>query len=98
MVIIFYLFILIKYHFTFRISIFRLSFNIILFLKNLETGAWSGIALGVIIAFPVLVVATMNIIIGILATILILCVTSSILGVIYLVGWKIDVSLLSYTK
>ena len=60
-------------------------------LQKLEKGAWFGITIGIAIAFPVLVIATMNIIVGLIATLLICCVTASVLGIIPLAGWKIDV-------
>ena len=59
--------------------------------QELATNAQLGIIIGICIAFVVLVVATMNIITGLFATLLIACVTVSSLGVLPLAGWRIDV-------
>lgn len=50
-----------------------------------------GIIIGISIAFPVLILATGNIFGGFLATAIIVCVTVSVLGVLPLNGWKVDV-------
>ncbi len=47
--------------------------------------------MGICLALPVLVLATQNIIIGSLATLVIACITICVIGVIPLVGWKLGV-------
>ncbi|CAH1790939.1 unnamed protein product [Owenia fusiformis] len=57
----------------------------------LSKSAIQGIIIGISIAFPVLVLATNNIIIGFIATVSISCITVTIVGLIPLVGWKLGV-------
>ena len=51
-----------------------------------------GIVLGICLAFPVLIIATNNLIVGFIATIVICLITVCVIGVIPLVGWKLGVS------
>ena len=60
--------------------------------QTLVDGAFLGIIIGISIAFPILVIATQNIIVGTFAAINILAITVCVLGVIPLAGWKLDVS------
>ena len=53
--------------------------------------AFQGIAIGLVLALVVLVVATTNVIVGILATLIIAMVTCSVLGIITMIGWKLGV-------
>ncbi|XP_071080944.1 protein dispatched homolog 1-like [Haliotis cracherodii] len=59
--------------------------------KALADNAILGIAIGLSLAFPVLTLATQNIILGFLATVSIGCVTVCVIGVIPLAGWKLGV-------
>lgn len=59
--------------------------------QELVNNAILGIVIGICIAFPVLVLATMNIIVGFLATLVIGCITTCVIGIIPMVGWKLDV-------
>ncbi|KAJ8303403.1 hypothetical protein KUTeg_019799 [Tegillarca granosa] len=59
--------------------------------KSLANNAILGIAIGVSLAFPILTIATMNIIIGFFATLSICCTTICVIGVIPLAGWKLGV-------
>lgn len=61
-------------------------------MQTLVENAILGIALGLGIAVPVLILATQNLIIGLLAVTTLLAVTVCVLGVIPLAGWKVDVS------
>jgi hypothetical protein len=51
-----------------------------------------GIVVGIAIALPMLILATMNLIVGLFATLVIVFVTICVLGVVPLAGWKLDVS------
>lgn len=51
-----------------------------------------GIIIGLSLALPVLVLTTMNIIIGFIAWMVIVMVTVCVLGFIPLLGWKLGVS------
>ena len=55
-------------------------------------GARQGIIIGIALAFPVLVLATKNILVGFLATCTIGCITITVLGLIPIAGWKVGVS------
>ena len=63
-----------------------------MFFKTLVENAVLGIALGILIAFPILVIATMNVLTGCFATMNIILITVCVIGVIPLAGWKLDVS------
>jgi len=54
-----------------------------------------GIIVGIVIALPILIFATHNILIGLYATITIMIIVLSVIGFIPLVGWKLGVSKLS---
>ena len=53
--------------------------------------------IGVGVALPILIIATGNVIVGVLATLTIVLVTVSVVGVIPMAGWKLGVSTLSRT-
>ncbi|XP_076463983.1 protein dispatched homolog 1-like [Babylonia areolata] len=59
--------------------------------RALADNAILGIAVGLSLAFPVLVLSTCNVINGLLATLSICCVTTCVIGVIPLGGWKLGV-------
>ncbi|XP_046577341.1 protein dispatched homolog 1-like [Haliotis rubra] len=59
--------------------------------KALADNAVLGIAIGLSMAFPILTLATQNIILGFLATVSIGCVTVCVIGVVPLAGWKLGV-------
>ena len=64
----------------------------IFFLQVLSDSAVMGIIIGLSLALPVLVLTTMNIIIGFIAWMVIVMVTVCVLGFIPLLGWKLGVS------
>ncbi|CAD5126926.1 DgyrCDS14940 [Dimorphilus gyrociliatus] len=57
--------------------------------RILVGSAITGIAIGVGLSCPILIVATHNIFVGILATITIACVTVCVIGVLPIAGWKL---------
>ena len=57
------------------------------------TSAVIGIVIGIAIAFPILIFATKNILVGFYATITIVCVTVSVVAFIPMAGWKLGVSI-----
>jgi len=59
----------------------------------LAENAIYGMILGVCLAFPILVIATGNVITGFLATFSMCCSTVCVIGVIPLGGWKLGVSI-----
>ncbi|KAL3837324.1 hypothetical protein ACJMK2_022690 [Sinanodonta woodiana] len=59
--------------------------------EYLATNAVSGILLGLAIAFPILCIATQNIIVGFVATLSICCATICVIGIIPLAGWKMGI-------
>ena len=61
-------------------------------LQELVNSAFTGIMVGLLCALPVLIIATRNVIVGVLATLNIALITASVLGFIPLMGWKIGVS------
>ena len=61
-------------------------------LQELVNSAFTGIMVGLLCALPVLIIATRNVIVGVLATLDIALITASVLGFIPLMGWKIGVS------
>lgn len=63
-----------------------------LLLQVLSDSAVMGIIIGLSLALPVLVLTTMNIIIGFIAWMVIVMVTVCVLGFIPLLGWKLGVS------
>lgn len=68
-------------------------FCIFVFLfQKLVSSAVIGIGVGIVFALPLLVIATQNVIIGLLATGVIVVITVSVIGLIPLAGWKLGVS------
>ena len=61
--------------------------------QSLANNAIYGIAIGVSVAFPILVIATRNLVTGFLATLSMASSTVCVIGVITLGGWKLGVSL-----
>eukprot|EP01065_Artemidia_motanka_P010786 TRINITY_DN1577_c0_g1_i1.p1 TRINITY_DN1577_c0_g1~~TRINITY_DN1577_c0_g1_i1.p1 ORF type:complete len:1229 (+),score=201.00 TRINITY_DN1577_c0_g1_i1:165-3851(+) len=59
--------------------------------ETLVQTAISGIILGLVLALIVLVLATGNVIVGVLATMTIVLIVIMVLGIIYFAGWKIGV-------
>ncbi|XP_002736516.1 protein dispatched homolog 1-like [Saccoglossus kowalevskii] len=59
--------------------------------KTLADSAIKGIIYGIVLAFPVLVIATQNIILGTMATVSIALTTVCVVGVIPMAGWKLGV-------
>ncbi|XP_070577305.1 protein dispatched homolog 1-like isoform X2 [Ptychodera flava] len=57
--------------------------------KTLADSAVQGVILGIALAFPLLVIATMNIVLGGMATLSIGLTTGCVIGVIPLAGWKL---------
>ena len=53
--------------------------------------AAQGIIIGLLIAFPILVIATMNVVVGALATLTIGLITLTVLAFIPIAGWKLGV-------
>ena len=60
-------------------------------LQSLSSSAVQGVIIGLCLAFPILVIATSNIIVGLMATVTICLITVSVIGVIPLAGWKLGV-------
>ena len=60
--------------------------------QTLVSSAVMGIVVGMCCAFPILTIATHNIIIGLLATLSIGGIIICVIGVIPLAGWKLGVS------
>lgn len=52
-----------------------------------------GLVVGITVAFPILALTTLNVVIGFLATVCIGLVTTIVVGIIPLAGWKLGVSL-----
>ncbi|CAB4001250.1 dispatched homolog 3-like, partial [Paramuricea clavata] len=55
----------------------------------LVINAMTGIIIGLCLALVILVVATTNLAVGVLATLIIALITCSVLGVINMIGWKL---------
>ena len=68
------------------------AWNTIKAQEVLVQNAIIGVVVGVCVAFPILIIATHNIITGTLATLIIMIITTSVLGLIPLAGWKLGVS------
>ena len=51
--------------------------------------AFKGILFGIILALVILIIATTNIIVGVLATVIIAAITFAVLGIITIIGWKL---------
>ena len=65
--------------------------------QALVDNAVLGIVMGVSLAFPVLVLATCNIINGLLATLTICCITACVIGIVPVGGWKLGVSSINFS-
>ena len=63
--------------------------------QQLATSAYQGIIIGLAVALPILIVATMNFIVGLLATLTISLVAFSVVAFIPILGWKLGVSIIS---
>ncbi|CAH1777269.1 unnamed protein product [Owenia fusiformis] len=59
--------------------------------RSLDYSATTGIIIGLCIAFPILVIATKNIIVGFFATCTITLITSGVCGMMPIAGWKLGV-------
>ncbi|XP_064604053.1 protein dispatched homolog 3-like [Liolophura sinensis] len=59
--------------------------------QTLARNAVQGIIIGICLAFPILVLATQNLVLGFLATLTICCITVTVVGLIPMVGWKLGV-------
>ncbi|KAL4237665.1 hypothetical protein ACF0H5_002379 [Mactra antiquata] len=57
--------------------------------KTIEDSAIQGIVIGILLAFPILTIATRNVIIGLFATLSMCCSTVCVIGIIPLAGWKL---------
>ena len=62
--------------------------------QSLVDNAIQGIIIGVTLAFPIITLTTMNVIIGLFATLSICCTTVCVAGVIPLAGWKLGVCII----
>ncbi len=51
-----------------------------------------GLAIGLSVAFPILVIATNNLVTGLLATLTLVCITVTVAGTIHAAGWNLGVS------
>ena len=56
------------------------------------TSAVTGICIGIGLALPILILATMNVFVGLLATLTILLITLGVVGFIPICGFKLGVS------
>ena len=74
-----------------RVLVIRCNNILVLLLQTLANNAIYGIAIGVGLAFPILVIATGNIITGFLATLSMVSSTVCVIGVVTLGGWKLGV-------
>ena len=63
------------------------------FFQELVISAVTGIIVGLSCALPILIVATMNVFVGIMATVNIALITVTVLGFIPMMGWKLGVSI-----
>ena len=61
-------------------------------LQTLISSALTGIIVGLAFALPILIIATHNFIVGLMATINLVCITVTVIGFIPLMGWKLGVS------
>ena len=61
--------------------------------QTLVSSAVLGILIGLCCALPILTLATHNIVIGLLATLTICCITVCVVAVIPMAGWKLGVTL-----
>ncbi|WAR20450.1 DISP1-like protein [Mya arenaria] len=59
--------------------------------KTISDNAIFGIVLGIVLALPILTVATQNIVIGVCATFSMCCSTICVIGIIPLIGWKLGI-------
>ena len=59
------------------------------------SSATVGVVIGLCLALPILIIATGNLIVGLMATLTIVVITVSVIGVIPMAGWKLGVSFLS---
>ncbi len=62
------------------------------FAQVLVRTALQGIIIGLCVALPILMIATLNVVSGLYATLTLLCITATVLGLIPMAGWKIGVS------
>ncbi|KAK3607816.1 hypothetical protein CHS0354_031317 [Potamilus streckersoni] len=67
------------------------TWHLLIVQEYLARNAVSGILLGLAIAFPILTIATQNIIVGFVATLSICCATICVIGIIPLAGWKMGI-------
>uniref|UniRef100_A0A7M5XG14 SSD domain-containing protein n=1 Tax=Clytia hemisphaerica TaxID=252671 RepID=A0A7M5XG14_9CNID len=59
--------------------------------EELLQGAKQGIIIGLCVAFPVLVITTLNWVVGVFAIVTIALITISVIGLIPMLGWKLGV-------
>ena len=75
----------------YMLFLFSLPLSFSCSLQSLVQSAIIGIATGILLAFPILVLATGNFLTGTYATITIVFVVVSVLGFIPLLGWQLGV-------
>lgn len=68
------------------------------YLQTLANAAIYGVAIGLALALPILILTTQNVIIGVMATLTIGCVTVCVIGMIPMAGWRLGVSALQSTS
>ena len=61
------------------------------YLKMLTSSAVVGIVIGLCVALPLLILATSNVIIGLLATLTLCCIIVCVVAMIPIAGWKLGV-------
>ena len=66
--------------------------SLFILFQTLVRSALIGVGVGLSVAFPILVIATHNIVTGLYATFVIIIITVSVMGLIPLAGWKLGVS------
>lgn len=65
-----------------------------MFLRSVGLGAFSSIGIAVVFTFGSMIVATKNVILASLVILTILCIVAIVMGMVFLVGWKIDTIIL----
>ena len=59
--------------------------------QNLARSAFQGVTIGLVLALPILIIATRNWIMGLLTTMVIALITMCVIGFIPMMGWKLGV-------
>ncbi len=77
---------------THYVTFSRIQYSILHLFQTLVRSAVQGIVIGIVVASPILILATHNFLVGLWASAIIMFITTCVIGFIPMMGWKLGVS------